>query len=140
MLDRYGIKRIRLPEGSEIYFKLLGDKAKNRDYIGQIWEQDSAVYLVQSKRAVPLHEFYSFHFRRPHIDFLSRQMAFVGAGFLFAAAVAELIPTRLYEQGESAVVGGAILASSQALKLFRWKNFRIKPGKSRIRIINTSWN
>lgn len=140
MLDRYGLKRIRLPEGSEIYFKLVGEKRKTRDYIGEIWEKDTAVYLVQSKQAVGLNEFRSFHFPRNHIPMLSRQAVFVGSGFLFAAAVADLIPARIYDRGESALIGASFLAISQPIKLFRWKNFKIKPGKSRVRIMNTSWN
>lgn len=139
MLDRYGAKRIRLPEESEIYFKLVGEKRKTRDYIGEIWEKDTAVYLVQSKQAIPLRDFQSFHFPRKHIPMLSNQAVFVGCGFLFAAAVADLIPTRMYDQRESAIIGGAFLAISQPMKLFKWKNFRIKPGKSRARIIDTTW-
>lgn len=139
MLDRYGLKRIRLPEGTEIYFKLQGDKRKTRDYIGEIWEKDTAIYLVQSKQAVPLHEFRSFHFPRRHVSMISNQAIFVGCGFLFAAAVADLIPARLYDQRESAIIGGSFLVFSQSVKVFKWKNFKIKPGKSRARIMNNSW-
>jgi hypothetical protein len=139
MLDRYGAKRIRLREGSEIYFKLNGDKRKTRDYIGEIWEKDTAIYLLQSKQAVPLRHFESFYFPRKHIPILSSQAVFVGCGFLFAAAVADLIPTRMYDQRESAVIGGSFLVFAQSVKVFKWKKFKVKPGKSRVRIINTSW-
>ncbi|WP_448520027.1 hypothetical protein [Rhodoflexus sp.] len=139
MLDRYGTKRIRLPEGSEIYFKLNGDKRKTRDYIGEIWEKDTAIYLVQSKQAVPLQDFESFYFPRNHISSLSGKAVFVGSGFLFAAAVADLIPNRFYDQRESAIIGGSFLVLSQSIKVFKWKRFKVKPSRSRARIINTSW-
>lgn len=139
MLDRYGLKRIRLPEGSEIYFKLAGEKSKIRDYIGEIWEKDTAIYLLQSKQAVPLNQFQVFYFPRRHIPMLAKQAVFVGCGFLLAAAVADLIPTRFYDQRESAIIGGSFLAISQPMKLFKWKTFKIKPGKSRVRIMNNNW-
>jgi hypothetical protein len=139
MLDRYGTKRIRLPEGSEIYFKLAGEKRKTRDYIGEIWEKDTAIYLVQSKQAIPLRDFQSFYFPRRQVTMVSNQSIFVGCGFLFAAAVADLIPTRLYDQRESAIIGGSFLVFSQSIKVFKWKKFQIKSGRSRARIIDTSW-
>ena|GEM_PF-2143023 len=139
VLDHYSSNRIRLAVGSEIYYKLRGDKNLYHDYIDEFWEADTAVLLVQSKVLVKLYEFDAFYFRRNWVRAGSTGLGFIGGGFGLAAITAPLFPVRFYDPTESAIIGGTSLVLSQAVKLFRWKKFKIREGKSRIRIVNTSF-
>jgi hypothetical protein len=139
VLDYYGAKRVRLPAGTEIHYRLKGDRNLYRDYIGEFWEADSAILLVQARTLVKLHEFEAFYFRRKWVRAGSAGLGFIGGGFSLAALTAPLFPVRYYDPAESAIIGGSSLVVSQGIKLFRWKKFKIRPGKSRVRILNTSF-
>jgi hypothetical protein len=139
VLDQYGAKRIRLPAGTEIHYRLKGDRNLYRDYIGEFWEADSAILLVQARTLIKLNEFEAFYFRRNWVRAGSAGLGFIGGGFTLAAISAPLFPVRFYDPAESAVLGGSALLLSQGIKLFRWKKFKVRPGKSRVRILNTSF-
>ncbi len=139
VLDRYGGKRIRLPQGAEIRFKLKGSPQVYTDYIAEFWEADTAVLLLQARTLVKLRDFDVFYFRRGWVRTTSAGLGFIGGGFSLAALSAPLFPVRYYDPAESAVLGLSALTLSQGVKLFRWKKFRVVPGRSRARILNTSF-
>src|SRR5210317_1217776 len=64
VLDRYGKTRVKIPMGSEITFKLRGDKRKHRSRL--IGLADSVVIMGDHDIYLRLEDFETFYFYRPH--------------------------------------------------------------------------
>ncbi len=123
VLDRYGTKRIRIPVGSEIQFKLKGDKRLYSNYLTQL--VDSVVILGNHDIYLKLEDFDSFWFPRKHWRSLRYATMIPAAGFLLGAAVHPLVEEPFYDPGESALTGLAILGLGQSFRLLEWKRFKI---------------
>ncbi len=123
VLDRYGNKRIRIPLGSQVHFKLKGDKRMHSSRLAQL--TDSVVVLGNHDIYLTLEDFDSFYFYRPHWRALRKGAMIPAWGFLLSAAVHPLVDNAFYDQKESAYLGFAFLGIAQSFRLLEWKRFRI---------------
>lgn len=124
VLDRYGRKRIRIPLGSQVTFKLKGDDRRHSSYLVQLL--DSVVVMGNHDIYLRLDDFDSFYFHRKHWRSLRYGMMIPAAGFLISAAVHPLVSTPFYDQGEAAVTGLALLGICQSFRVWEWKKFRLR--------------
>lgn len=129
VLDRYGTKRMRIPVGSEVTFKLKGDKRKYTRRLVQL--TDSMVVMGNFDIYLKLDDFDSFYFYRPRWRTLRYGTLIPAAGFLIGAAVHPLVDNPQYDQGDSTWIGLGFIALGQTFRLLEWKRFKITK-KSRI--------
>jgi hypothetical protein len=137
VLDRYTTKRIKLYEGDAIWVKLKGEDFKMKDYIKQL--KDSTLVLGKRDQEIPLNDIEAFYFHRTGWQMLSGGLGYIGAGFVFSAAVHPLIRDAQYDQKEAATIGLTALALSQVVKLFHRKKYHIGPN-TRVRIIEVRFD
>ena len=123
VLDRYGTKRIRIPLGSEVYFKLKGDNRKHKNRIVQL--TDSIVVMGNYDIYLKLSDFDSFYFHRKFWRNLRHGTLVPAAGFLIGAAVHPTIEEPFYDQKESAFIGLGFIALGQSFRLLEWQRFKI---------------
>lgn len=123
VLDRYGKNRIRIPLGSEVTFKLHGDKRKHSSRIMGL--ADSVVIMGDLDIYLHLSDFEAFYFHRSHWTALRMGTLVPVAGFLIAAAVHPTISNPFYDQEESALIGLGFLAAGQSFRLLEWKKFKV---------------
>jgi hypothetical protein len=123
VLDRYGKNRIKLPLGSEVTFKLKGDKRKHSSRL--IGLADSVVIMGDQDIYLRLDDFEAFYFHRTHWKVLRYGTLIPATGFLIAAAVHPTISNPFYDQEESAYIGLGFLALGQSFRLLEWKKFKI---------------
>lgn len=140
VLDRYGMKRIKLAEGDKIWFSLKQDVSKKYRYKDVIAElQDSTILLENRKTAIKLSDISAIYFTRGEMLWLTGGAHTVATGFLFGAAVHPLINEAQYDQKESAIIGLGFLALGQVARLFVRKNYKINEN-TRIRILDLSFS
>ena len=123
VLDRYGKNRVKLPMGSEVTFKLKGDKRKHQSRIVGI--ADSVVIMGDRDIYLRMDDFETFYFHRSHWKALRYGTLVPAAGFLVSAAVHPLISNPFYDQQEAAFIGLGFLALGQTFRLFEWKKFKV---------------
>jgi len=123
VLDRYGRNRVKIPMGSEITFKLKGDKRKHQSRIVGI--ADSVVILGDRDIYLRMDDFEAFYFHRGHWKALRYGTLVPAAGFLISAAVHPLVSNPFYDQEDSALIGLGFLALGQTFRLFEWKKFNV---------------
>lgn len=137
VVDRYGMKRIKLAEGDRITFSLKKDgKIRYKDYIAEL--QDSSIVLANRKISVKLSEISALYFNNDLMLWLQGGSTFVGAGFVINAAVHPLVSDAQYDPKESLIIGASFLAISQVARLLRRKKFKINDN-TRIRILDLSF-
>ena len=124
VLDRYGTKRIRIPVGSEIVYRLKGDDRIYRNFITQL--TDSIVIMGNRDVYLKLNEFDSFYFDRPFWTRLRQGTTVMGLGFLAGAAVHPLVDDPFYDQQGSATLGLTIIGIGQTLRMLERKRFKIR--------------
>ena len=123
VLDRYGRTRVKVPMGSEIIFKLKGDKRKHQSRIVAV--ADSVVIMGDLDIYLKFDDFETFYFHRPHWKALRYGTLIPAAGFLIGAAVHPLVSNAFYDQQDSAIIGLGFLALGQSFRLFEWKKFKV---------------
>ena len=123
VVDRYGKSRVKIPMGSEITFKLKGDRRKHQSVL--VGVADSIVIMGDRDIYLRLDDFEAFYFHRAHWKALRYGTMIPAAGFLIAAAVHPTISNPFYDQKESALIGLGFLAVGQSFRLFEWKKFRL---------------
>ncbi len=123
VLDRYGTKRIRIPLGSEVTFKLKGDKRKHTSRLVQL--TDSLVVMGNYDIYLKLDDFDSFYFHRNQWRTLRYGTLIPAAGFLIGAAVHPTVDNPQYDAGDSALIGLGFIALGQSFRLLEWKRFKI---------------
>ena len=124
VLDRYGTKRIRIPVGSEVVYRLKEDDRIYRNYITQL--TDSIVIMGNRDVYLKLDEFDSFYFDRPLWTRLRQGTMVMGLGFLASAAVHPLVDDPFYDQQESATLGLSIIGIGQSFRLLERRRFKIR--------------
>lgn len=140
VIDRYGMKRIKLSEGDRIWFSLKGEPKNRRykDYIAKLNESDSTILLASRNTEIKISEFSHFYFYRRGLFGLAIPMAIVGTGFGISAAVHPLVSNAQYDPKEQAIISAAMLGTSALSLLFIRKKYAIT-GNTRIRILNLSF-
>jgi hypothetical protein len=123
VLDRYGTARIKIPMGSEVTFKLKGDRKKHSARL--IGLADSVVIMGDNDIYLRLDDFEAFYFHRSHWKALRYGTLVPAAGFLIAAAVHPTVSNPFYDQEESALIGLGFLALGQTFRLLEWKKFKV---------------
>ncbi len=123
VLDRYGKTRVKVPMGSEIIFKLKGDKRKHQSRIVGI--ADSVVIMGDRDIYLRLDDFETFYFHRNHWKALRYGTLIPATGFLIGAAVHPLVSNPFYDAQESAFIGLGFLAVGQSFRLLEWKKFKV---------------
>jgi hypothetical protein len=123
VLDRYGKTRVKVPLGSEITFKLKGDKRKHQSTL--VGLADSVVIMGDRDIYLHLDDFEVFYFHRAHWKALRYGTMFPAAGFLISAAVHPLVSNPFYDQEDSALIGLGFLALGQSFRLLEWKKFKL---------------
>ena len=123
VLDRYGKTRVKIPMGSEITFKLKGDKRKHQSRI--VGVADSVVILGDRDIYLRFDDFETFYFHRAHWKALRYGTLIPAAGFLISAAVHPLVSNPFYDQQEAAIIGVGFLALGQTFRLLEWKKFKL---------------
>lgn len=124
VLDRYGSKRIRIPIGSEVVYRLKGDDRIYRNYITEL--TDSIVIMGNRDVYLKLNEFDSFYFDRPMWTRLRQGTMVIGTGFLVSAAVHPLVDDPFYDQSSSAMIGLVSIGIGQSFRLFERKRFKLR--------------
>ena len=123
VLDRYGRNRVKVPMGSEVTFKLKGDKRKYQTRIVAV--ADSVVIMGDMDIYLRLDDFEVFYFHRAHWKSLRYGTMLPAAGFLIGAAVYPLVSNPFYDQEDSALIGLGFIALGQSFRLFEWKKFKL---------------
>jgi hypothetical protein len=123
VLDRYGKNRIRIPLGSEVTFKLKGDRNKHRTLL--VGLADSVVIMGDRDIYLRLEDFEAFFFERSHWKVLRYGTLIPATGFLIGAAVYPLVDDPFYDQSDSAIIGLGFVALGQSFRLLEWKKFKI---------------
>lgn len=123
VFDKYGKNRVRIPMGSEVTFKLKGDKRKHQNRI--VGLADSVVIMGDRDIYLRLDDFEAFYFHRAYWKALRYGTMIPAAGFLIGAAVHPLVSNPFYDQQESALIGLGFLALGQSFRLLEWKKFKI---------------
>lgn len=135
VLDKYSHSRIKLMVGDDVRFRLKGSRAVFNDVIVSLG--DSSLFVAGFQEPIYLREFDKFYFPRNGAQFISAGTAFMGSGFLFAAAVEPLVPNNVYDRRESAYLGGFFMGTSLLTRLIKTKKFKVNRN-TRVRIIETN--
>lgn len=135
-IDSYGTKRLKLEVGDDIHFKIKGDKTLFYDKIKML--NDSSVVMEKSDTAIPLHEFEEFRFKRKGVNLARAGALFLGAGYLFAAAIHPAVSNPEYDQKEATIIGSSFIAANIILRFFKWKKYNVAGERSRVQILETT--
>lgn len=138
VVDRYGKNRHKMVVGAELHFRLKGEKIIRHDVITSLSPADSMIGLAKARTKIHLNRIDRVYFYRQAPKFIQASGAFVGTGFVTAAAVHPLVSNAQYNARESLVIGSSILGLSQLSRFFNRSS--IKMGRrGRIQIIEIRW-
>lgn len=137
VLDHYGYNRTLLKEGDRLNFRQIGHKTWYQDKILAL--KDTSLILEFAQMDMPLHQFSEIRFQRNYVMLLAKGSDLLAGGFLFSALVYPLVGNPNYAQKEAATIGTSMFVVGRTARLFRWKVYRFRKEKARIKILNTSF-
>ena len=136
VLDKYGIKRIKIKEGEGLMFRHKESGKIYRDRILQLG--DSTLRLEKLDYEIKLSEIDRVYFERGATRALSSGFAVLGTGFLLSSGIGKLTDAQGYSPEEHLWLGLGFMALSRAVLLFRFRKFRINKN-GRIRILDLTF-
>lgn len=138
VLDRYGMKQIKLAEGDKIWFSIKGEKRRYKDVIAKLNENDSTITLAKRKHDLKVSDISHFYFYRSGMLWLTGGTSFIGTGFAISSAVHPLVGEAQYSQKEHAILGASFIGIGQLARLFVRKKYTVTKN-TRVRIMDLSF-
>jgi hypothetical protein len=140
VLDNFGTKRFYYRPGDAFYFKQKNDPTLFKDAINQI--NDTTIILESIREPLTLSNVEFVYRPVPIASALAAGLGFIGVGYTGSGLVGyardEPGPDE-YNHQDALWIGGSSLIAAAIVYQFRWKKWRIKEDKVRLRILDTSF-
>lgn len=134
IIDAYGYQRTKLYVGDQIIFRTHDTPARYSGIITDLL--DSAMMVSGFDTPIPLSEVHTIYFQRKFITILRAGLGIFTIGYSGAALLHPIYPNAQYDAKESLIIAASSLVLSQFLRIFKWRKFKIKAQKRRIRVLD----